>query len=110
MPSKTASSLQVRRSRARLVREPHAAAAGGWSGAAALRDVHAFDIRTCAWSEVEAKGVSWNGWAGSVFAMANDGVSLLVFGGHSASQVLILLTSHFPRKCARVDAAGADDE
>ena len=53
--------------------------------------MHAFDIRTCAWSEVEAKGVTWNGWAGSVFAPAFDGVSLLVFGGHSASQVPQLL-------------------
>jgi hypothetical protein len=52
-----------------------------------LSDVHLFDLRSCAWSEVQAKGVTWSGWAGSAFALAGDGVSLLVFGGHSASQV-----------------------
>jgi hypothetical protein len=67
------------------------AAAGGWSGTSSLRDVHVFDVGTCVWSEVETKGIAWNGWAGSVFALANDGASLLVFGGHSASQVMRLL-------------------
>ena len=62
-------------------------AAGGWNGVSSLRDVHVFDVPSCAWSEVETKGVTWNGWAGSSFALAHDGVSLLVFGGHSSSQV-----------------------
>lgn len=62
-------------------------AAGGWNGVSSLRDVHVFDIHSCAWSEVETKGVTWNGWSGSAFALAHDGVSLLVFGGHSSSQV-----------------------
>jgi len=62
-------------------------AAGGWNGVSALRDVYVFDIHSCAWSEAETKGVTWNGWSGSAFALAHDGVSLLVFGGRSSSQV-----------------------
>jgi hypothetical protein len=68
-------------------------ASGGWNGVASLRDVHVFDIHSCAWSAVETKGVTWNGWSGSAFALANDGVSLLVFGGHSSSQVRPFLRS-----------------
>jgi hypothetical protein len=63
------------------------ASAGGWNGVSSLADVHVFDVRSCTWSETETKGVTWNGWAGSAFALASDGVSVLVFGGHSASQV-----------------------
>lgn len=61
--------------------------AGGWNGVSSLADVHVYDLRSCSWSETETKGVTWNGWAGPAFALASDGVSLLVFGGHSSSQM-----------------------
>jgi hypothetical protein len=53
-----------------------------------LCDVHVFHIVPSTWTQTDTKGIAWSGWAGSVFALANDGLSLLVFGGHSASQVL----------------------
>jgi hypothetical protein len=71
--------------------------AGGWNGVASLRDVHSFDVGSSAWSEVETKGITWSGWAGAAFGLASDGVSLLVFGGHSPSQVMqpVLFSGHF---------------